>query len=239
MGKLRLSKRIFRSKAFQFTVGYLVHNVLSFVGFSNKLDNEHHLQLKASKADEPMIFAIWHGQHFLMPYVYPKDRREKLVPLVSKSEDARFNAIVLNLAGYNVVRGSGGRVREATVKKGGVSALLELRGALKAGKNVCMIADISKGNPRQSGKGILTLAKLSGRPIVPLAIATSRFKVIEGSWDKTTINLPFGKSCVRVGKPIHVPSDSSGEELDILRKQVDRELNNVTREAYEVVGRPL
>lgn len=210
--------------------------MLRFVSYSNTLDRDYQKQVEASQAHEPVIFAIWHGQHFLMPYVYPKNKRKSLVPLVSKSDDAQFNAIVLNLAGYEVVRGSGGRVREATVKKGGVSALLELKAALKAGKNICMIADISKGKPRQSGRGVLTLAKLSGRPIVPLAIATSRFKVIEGSWDKTTINLPFGKSSVRVGKPIYVPSDSSGEELDMLRKQLDGELNSVTREAYEVVG---
>lgn len=236
MAKLRLSKRIFRSKAFQTIVGHLVHNTLRFVFFSNKPDNEHQRQLDASEAHEPVIFAIWHGQHFLMPYVYQQNRRKSVVTLVSKSEDAQFNAIVLNLAGYDVVRGSGGRVREAALKKGGVSALLELIGVLKAGRNVCMIADISKGKARQSGKGIVTLAKLTGRPIVPLAIATSRFKVIEGSWDKTTINLPFGKSSVRVGNPIHVPSDSSGEELDMLRKRVDDELNNVTRKVYEVVG---
>ncbi|WP_162654067.1 lysophospholipid acyltransferase family protein [Lentilitoribacter sp. Alg239-R112] len=231
-----MSKRIFRSKAFQHIVGYLVHKTLSFVCYSNKLDKDHQLQLEASEAHEPVIFAIWHGQHFLMPYVYPRHKRKNMVALVSKSKDAEFNAIVLNLAGYDVVRGSGGRIREATLKKGGVSAILELLGFLKTGKNVCVIADISKGEPRESGKGIVTLAKLSGRPIVPLAIATSRFKVIEGSWDKTTINLPFGKSCVRVGNPVFVPGDSSGEELDMLRKQVDAELNNVTREAYEVVG---
>lgn len=217
-------------------MGFLVHNALRFIYSSNRLDDKHQQQVEASEAQAPAIFAMWHGQHFLIPYIYAPDKRENTVALVSKSEDARFNAIVLNMAGYDVVRGSGGRVREAAIKKGGVSAFLELKSALEAGKNVCMIADISKGNPRQSGRGIVTLAKLSGRPIIPLAIATSRFKVIEGSWDKTTINLPFGQSSVRIGKPIYVPSDSSGEELDMLRKQVDDELNSVTRKVYEVVG---
>lgn len=222
--------------AFQTIVGFLVHNALRFIYFSNKLDPEHNKQVENSEAQAPAIFAMWHGQHFLIPYIYATDKRDNTVALVSKSPDARFNAIVLNMAGYDVVRGSGGRVREAAVKKGGVSAFLELKSALEAGKNVCMIADISKGKPRQSGRGIVTLAKLSGRPIIPLAIATSRFKVIEGSWDKTTINLPFGKSSVRIGKPIYVPRDSSEEELDMLRKQVDDGLNGVTRKVYEVVG---
>lgn len=217
-------------------MGYLVHNALRFIYYSNRLDEKNNLQAETLKSHEPVIFAMWHGQHFLIPYIYPPEDRDKNVPLVSKSEDAQFNAIVLNLAGYDVVRGSGGRVREAVIKKGGVSATLELKSALKSGKNVCMIADISKGKTRQSGKGIVTLAKISGRPIIPLAIATSRFKVIEGSWDKTTINLPFGRSSFIVGEPIYVSADSSGEELDMLRLNVDDELNRVTRKAYEAVG---
>ena len=62
-----------------------------------------------------------------------------------------------------------------------------------------MIADIPHGTPREAGLGIVTLARLSGRPIVPWRIATSRRKVLEKSWDKTTINLPFGRCAIVVG----------------------------------------
>jgi hypothetical protein len=62
-----------------------------------------------------------------------------------------------------------------------------------------MIADISKGESRQAGEGIVRLAKISGRPIVPVALATSRRNVLERTWDKTTINLPFGTPLRQAG----------------------------------------
>ena len=125
--------------------------------------------------------------------------------MVSRSADAELNALVVG-----EVRPRGGarlgrrEVGKRHLDKGGARALIALKKALDAGKNVCMIADIPHGTPRQAGMGIVTLARLSGRPIVPVAIATSRRKVLEKSWDKTTINLPFGRCAVVVGEPVHV-----------------------------------
>jgi lysophospholipid acyltransferase (LPLAT)-like uncharacterized protein len=95
--------------------------------------------------------------------------------------------------------------------------LITLKKALDGGTNVAMIADIPHGKPREAGLGVVTLAKISGRPIVPLALATSRRKVIDRSWDKTTINLPFGRSALVIGEPIHVSGDATSEALERLR----------------------
>jgi len=51
---------------------------------------------------------------------------------------------------------------------------LEMLKALEEGKNVVQTADIPKGIPRRVGLGIVQLAKRSGVPVVPLAIASSR-----------------------------------------------------------------
>src|SRR5690606_33886381 len=102
------------------------------------------------------------------------------------------------------VRGSGGRAG-ASADKGGARALLTLKRLLDNGRTVAMIADIPHGTPREAGMGIVTLARLSGRPILPVAYATSRRKVLEKTWDKTTINLPFGRLAVVYGDPILVP----------------------------------
>jgi lysophospholipid acyltransferase (LPLAT)-like uncharacterized protein len=98
-----------------------------------------------------------------------------------------------------------------------------------------MIADISHGTRREAGLGVVMLAKFSGRPIVPLAVATSRRHVIEKSWDKTTINLPFGRRAVVMGEPIHVPSDATPEELETKRAIVTAALDAATAEAYRIV----
>ena len=149
---------------------------------------------------EPGIIALWHGQHLLTPAYYPKGR--PLVAMVSRSADAELNALMIEKFGIEAVRGSGGRDSSRHLDKGGAKALIALKKSLVAGKNVAMIADIPHGTPRDAGLGIVLLARLSGRPILPSAIATSRRKVLEKSWDKTTINLPFGRSAVIVGTPV-------------------------------------
>jgi lysophospholipid acyltransferase (LPLAT)-like uncharacterized protein len=98
-----------------------------------------------------------------------------------------------------------------------------------------MIADIPHGTPREAGLGIVTLAKISGRPIVPIAVATSRRKVLESTWDKTTVNLPFGRCALIIGDPIAVPADADGEALEQFRTLVTDKLNEATDTAYRLV----
>ena len=184
----------------------------------------------AVRANTPAIAAFWHGQHLLAPAINPRGNR--MVALFSRSADAELNARVAERLGFGIIRGSGGREGQHNAEKGGARALIALKKTLDAGTNVAMIADIPHGTPRQAGLGVVTLAKVSGRPIVPVAVATSRRKVLEKTWDKTTINLPFGRRAVAIGQPIHVPAGATADELEEKRIEVTAALNAVTRRAY-------
>ncbi|WP_309083871.1 lysophospholipid acyltransferase family protein [Chelativorans sp.] len=190
---------------------------------------------KAIAEYTPAIAAFWHGQHLLAPALKP--RRERFVALFSRSADAELNALVAEKLGFETVRGSGGREGTKNKSKGGAAALIQLKRTIDAGCNVAMIADIPHGTPREAGLGVVTLAKLSGRPVIPVAIATSRRKVLERSWDKTTINLPFGRSAVVVGEPIYVAAEADEEEMERKRREVTDALNRATGEAYRLVDR--
>eukprot|EP01133_Synstelium_polycarpum_P001213 gene1213-1402_t len=101
-----------------------------------------------------------------------------------------------------------------------------------------MIADIPHGTPRDSGQGVILLAKLSGRPIIPICYMTSRRKILEKSWDKTTIPLPFGRSGLIVGDPIFVPEDADDAMLEAKRVELTASLNaNTVRVQALVDGR--
>lgn len=186
------------------------------------------------EALEPVIFALWHGQHLMAAPLYPGNR--PVATMVSRSADAELNAKVVERFGMRAVRGSGGRPGADIASKGGARALLGLKKALDSGMNVTMIADIPHGKPRDAGQGIILLASLSGRPILPVAIATSRRKVIEKSWDKTTINLPFGRRFVAISDPIHVPPRLDEAKMTELRASLTAAMNLATERADRMVG---
>lgn len=180
----------------------------------------------------PAIIALWHGQHLLAPCLYPPGK--KLAAMISRSADAELNALVFEKLGFEAVRGSGGRDNSNHLDKGGARALIALKKALDAGRDVAMIADIPHGTPRDAGLGIVMLARFSRRPIVPVALVTSRRKVLEKTWDKTTISLPFGRGAVVFGEPIHVAANADPEELEARRREVTLSLNAATAKAYRL-----
>jgi lysophospholipid acyltransferase (LPLAT)-like uncharacterized protein len=213
----------------------LITNALWLIRKTNPLvKGESDASIAAEYAKHtPIIVALWHGQHLLTPFYYP--RGAPLVVMVSRSADAEMNALVIEKIGFEAVRGSGGRENTRHIEKGGARALIALKRTLDAGKNVAMIADIPHGTPREAGLGIVTLARLSGRAILPIALATSRRKVIEKSWDKTTINLPFGHASLTVGEPVLVPADADDAMIAQKQREVTASLNEATARAYRNV----
>ncbi|MGN6549218.1 MAG: lysophospholipid acyltransferase family protein [Pararhizobium sp.] len=231
----RLGRAVLGAPPFQAAAAFVLHRALTFIYRTNPPVAGSQDMLAHVEAHSPVIIAMWHGQQMLAQFTRP--RGEPVAGLVSRSVDAEINARLIKLAGNEVVRGSGGRSRKAAGRKGGVAALIAMRDALRRGRHVVMIADISKGAPREAGEGIVALARISGRPIVPLALATSRHYVVKSAWDRMTINLPFGRRCLRLGEPIYVPADADEQMLADIRRRVTEDLNRVTAEAYRLVGR--
>lgn len=229
----RIRKPLARSRLTKKLAASLLAGLMRFIRWTNRpvagsfdagWAHDHHY---------PAIITLWHGQHICAPAYRP--RRMPSVAMISRSADGELNALVAEKFGFETVRGSGGRRDTDNRDKGGARALIQLKRALDAGKNVSMIADIPNGTPRQAGLGVVTLARLSGRPIIPAAMATSRRKVLEKSWDRTTINLPFGRSALIFGQPIHVAADADAQEMEMKRREVTEALNMATEKAYRLV----
>ncbi|WP_442935548.1 lysophospholipid acyltransferase family protein [Nitratireductor sp. CH_MIT9313-5] len=229
----RIRKPLARSRVVKQVIASIMAQAIRFVAWTNPPVKGSADVEPAIAEFSPAIAALWHGQHILGPSINP--RKHRLVALFSKSADAELNALVAEKLGFETVRGSGGRAGVHSAKKGGARALIQLKRTIDQGCNVAMIADIPHGTPRQAGLGIVTLARLSGRPIVPVAIATSRRKVLEKTWDKTTINLPFGRRAVVLGEPIFVSADADDEAMEAKRQEVTASLNEATAKAYQLV----
>ena len=154
--------------------------------------------------------------------------------LISRHHDGEFNAIAAERLGIGTIRGSGGH-GSAFHRKGGVGAFKEMVRALEQGYNVALTADVPKRS-RIAGLGVIMLARESGRPIMPFAMATSRYWRLK-NWDRTTINLPFGRGALVGGEIIMVPPDADAATMEQLRARLEVTLNEATKRAYLQVDR--
>jgi lysophospholipid acyltransferase (LPLAT)-like uncharacterized protein len=229
----RLLRNTLRSSWVQRAAGFLAAEFLRLVWKTNKFSFDPVDVYDIVEPQMPVILAFWHGQHFMTPFIRQKDYRGAV--LISKHRDGEFNALAAERLGIETVRGSGDH-GGAFHRKGGVGAFKEMLRVLERGINMALTADVPKRS-RVAGMGIIMLARESGRPIMPFAMATSRYIQLN-NWDRTTINLPFGRGALVGGEPINVPADADGATMETLRLQLEATLNDVTQRAYDAVGRP-
>ena len=133
--------------------------------------------------------------------------------MIARHGDAELFAETLKHFDMELIRGAGAGNRKGD--RGGAHALRAALTALEEGYSVPMTADVPPGPARIAGLGIATLARLSGRPIIPVAIATSRYRALN-TWSRMTINMPFSNAGVVVGEPIHVPRDADRRKIGTL-----------------------
>lgn len=230
----RAWKRLGDSARVQGFVGGAAANYIRLVGKTNRVTYEGSVDYRQLDLSVPLIITMWHGQHLLVPAVRRKDHR--VVALISRHRDGEINAIAARKLGVGTVRGSAAREKARVIERGGISGFLKLRTALRDGVSVTMTADLSKTVARRAGIGIILLARASGVPIAPVALATSRRLSIK-SWDRTSLNLPFGRMAMVVGDFVQVPEEADELVLEAKRLELENELNRITARAYAIVDR--
>lgn len=230
----RAWKRFGSSRRVQGMIGGAAAGYIRLVGATNRVIYEGTVDYSKLDLSVPLIITMWHGQHLLVPAVRRKEHR--VIALISRHKDGEINAIAAKKLGIDTVRGSAAREQSRVIERGGISGFLKLRAALKDGVSVTMTADLSKTVARRAGIGIIRLARASGVPIAPVALATSRRLTVR-SWDRTSINLPFGRMAMVVGQFVEVPEDADDSVLEAKRLELEMELNRITDRAYAIVDR--
>ncbi|MGE7417860.1 lysophospholipid acyltransferase family protein [Methylobacterium tarhaniae] len=225
--------RIARSRAAQESLGLLGASYLKLVQRTNRFSLDPPAAYDWLSPLRPFIIAMWHGQHLMVPFVRrPEDRA---ATMVSRSTDGGVNTAVLERMGVRVIRGSGARRASDMWAKGGVQALRGCLKALEDGETVAFSADVPKVS-RRCGEGIVMLARLSGRPVVPTAVVTSRYLQFD-SWDRASLGLPFGRGVMAFGEPITVARDLDAGGIEAARLRIEADLNAVHARAFAQVGR--
>ena len=225
------SRRIARTPAAQKLIGFLAAEYLRFVRRTCRVTIEPTNLYEMVEPQLPVIIAMWHGQHFMMPFLR-RDHRVKV--LISRHRDGEINAYAAKRLGVGTVRGSGDHGRRFDLK-GGVGAFKGMLTALAEGYNMALTADVPKV-ARVVGLGLIKLGRISQRPIYPVAVATSR-RIVLKNWDRSAVNLPFGRFAIVAGEPIMVPADADDAMMERCRIMVEQRLSQVTERAYEIVDR--
>jgi lysophospholipid acyltransferase (LPLAT)-like uncharacterized protein len=225
-------KRIVAAPAFQNAAGAVAAGYLRLVWRTSRVTLEP--ATIYDTVQMPAIIAMWHGQHFLTPFIKRGEAKHRAKVLISRHRDGELNARAAERLGIGTIRGSGAHNGEFH-RKGGAAAFTEMVAALAQGYNVALTADVPKVS-RVAGLGVVKLAQHSGKPIYPVAIASSR-RIELDNWDRTAINLPFSRVAMVASDAIYVARDADAAALESARQQVENALNRVTARAYELVDR--
>ncbi len=113
------------------------------------------------------IVCFWHGRLLMMPFA--KEGGGGKV-LISRHRDGEFIARIIRFFKLGSIRGS-------YRKEGSVSSLRTILQDLKHNVNVAITPDGPKGPRYKVKQGIIELAKISGKAIVPVSYGASKKKL--------------------------------------------------------------
>lgn len=213
-----------KAKWYQRLAARLIYAATRALSLTTRYEWQDKLQLFDGSEPQPVIFCTWHNRLALSLEIYRLyargvGRDERMAAMVSASKDGGLLARVLELNGVQPARGS--------TSRRGRQALLELITWSERGYDLAITPDGPRGPCYVVQDGVISLAQLSGLPIVPISCRLS-WKIQVKSWDRFQIPLPFGKCQVRLAEPIRVPREASDEEREKLRLELEVRLKSIT-----------
>lgn len=171
------------------------------------------------KEKKSVIYAFWHGRMLIFTYSH---RKQKIHVLISQHRDGEYIARIIHRLGFVSVRGS--------TTRGGPKAIFEICEKTASGHDVAITPDGPKGPGFEVHPGIILIAQRSGMPIVPIT-NSARHRWNLSTWDSFLIPQPFSKAVIMLGKPMYVSSESTSEELEEKRMELEKQLSELTQKA--------
>ena len=165
---------------------------------------------------ETVILAFWHDQLLLMVEGY---RGPGARILISASKDGELIARTMRHFGQGAVRGSSSR--------GGRQAFRELLELSRQPYDLVFTPDGPKGPRHQVKEGVVQLARISGRPVIPMAFAAGRGHRFN-SWDRFLFPYPFARAVYSFGPAVLF---NKKETTDAFRLRLQEALEENERRA--------
>ena len=210
----------FKNELLVFLASWIGPVLIYLLGMTLKIEwvGEENLHI-LRREKKSVIYAFWHGRMLIFTYSH---RKQKIHVLISQHKDGEFIARIIRNLGFVSVRGS--------TTRGGPKALFEMCKKTASGFDVAITPDGPKGPGFQVHPGIVYIAQRTGMPMVPITnSAENRWNL--SSWDRFLIPKPFSKTVIMLGEPIYVPVECTSEELEEKRKELEKQLLELTQKA--------
>lgn len=212
---MSISKHFLKHPRTQLILSYLLAGYIRLVMVTNR--KEFHIHPDARifiNGEKNAIFAFWHGRMMLLPAINPP---RKMHVLISEHRDGKLISQVIHHFGQDTVVGSS--------SKGGTEAVRNIVRLLKKGDNISITPDGPRGPNQVAEAGIVTIAKLSQKPIIPVTFSATKHKRLR-SWDRFMVAKPFGRIVFCIGAPIMI------EQADeVARVAIETSMNNLVEQA--------
>ena len=212
-----------RSKTTQIKLNIL--GWLISLGFGFQIPLTKFIHVNKPDMNESFIAAMWHA-HQCSIYGF-KEVINRVNILISPSNDGQIITDACERLGYKVIRGSKGR-------EGASKAVLKMVDALNDDDIIAITVDGPRGPNHVVKKGAIELAKLSGKPIIPMVWYSPNKNFLKfNSWDEFRVPIGFCKVVNLYGEPIYVDKNATDEEFEQKRLEVQEKLEELYKDVVE------
>jgi len=215
------TKRLLKHPRTQTILGWLLAQYIRFVYVTSRKTRIYDpAAAPYISGEENAIFAFWHGRMMMCPTLESPGR--KMHVLISFHRDGMLISKVIAHFRKTTISGSS--------SKGGTAAVKEMLRCLKAGDNIGITPDGPRGPVYVAEKGLITIARVSGKPILPVTFSATRHRSLK-SWDRFMIALPFGRIVFCVGAPVSVSKDADENTMEHTRQMIEHTMNQQLQHA--------
>ena len=178
---------------------------------------------KKIESKNPIIFAFWHNRLMMIPFFACKVRKKinthNFMTLASKHGDGKFVGMVMERFGLISILGSTKDGRKAS-RGIDYSSMRKIIDGLKKGYSLGITPDGPRGPNQQINGELINIARLTKSSIIALSYSSSNFKIINKSWDKFKIPLPFSRLCFMVDEIYFEIEKNFENDADFLQQKI-------------------
>lgn len=176
------------------------------------LTSRKHFHLPETIPSEPVIFAFWHGDLLMQPYLYYQFRTSpKANVLISDHFDGQIIARIMRYFNLGTIHGS--------TTRGGAKVLIQALKSLSQGYDIGITPDGPKGPRHEMSDGVVIMAQKRRTKVIVYSCVPSAFWQLP-SWDRFTIPKPFGRIDFYASEPIDLEGLEMEAAKDLIKKRL-------------------